>query len=342
MPSDRERANQAVEQFKVLGLNFGYECISNSAVRAEYIRMIKEMSDDMLKAYESGLHSAEETAKLAHEARNKILESARAKQTTLGKAVSRSMKEEGKALEELLEHYAKRKYQKALNQLDNLQREQVFVEIIRASGRARQSATTLARRLKWGGRAFWVFTIGVSLYNIGSSENKAWATGREVTTLGGGFGGGAAGGAIAGIWFGPIGIAVGVAVGGILGSLLAEEAYVEFAGPEREEARSILSKHTAMFSSDEEGIAKSLFKTSGINMDEVYVVFLELDSNYSGDADDVAFHYVTLVKENGGSLLHALRLHKPLQNLLIRVLDEGWTTAEEYQTIDYLKQLQAQ
>ena len=77
----------------------------------------------------------------------------------------------------------------------------------------------------------------------------------------------------------------------------------------------------------------------GINMDEVYSVFLELDANYSSDADDISGYYVNLVRQRGGSLLAALRLNKMLRNLLIRLLDEGWTTSEEKRTIAYLKSL---
>jgi BMFP domain-containing protein YqiC len=339
VPKNRELVERAIEQFQVQGLNFGYEAIRNGAVRAEYIRTIKEMADDMKLAYEAGRYSAEEAARLAHQARNTILDASRARQTTLGHAVSKAMKEEGRALGELIEHYAQQKYGRAFQHLDEVQREAVFVEIIEASGRARKSATTLAARLRWGGRVFWVFTLGVAVYNIGSAENKAWAAGREGATLGGGFAGGAGGGALAGVWFGPIGIAVGIAVGGVLGALLADEAYTGIAGPEIVETRAILSKYIGVFRADEEGIAKALITKSGINMDEVYVVFIELANNYSGDSDDVARHYVKLARQRGGALVHALRLHAPLRNLLVRILDEGWTTDGEYGAMAYLRQL---
>jgi hypothetical protein len=342
VPKNRDSVERAIEQFQVQGLNFGYEGIKNAAVRAEYIRTIQEMADDMMAAYEAGRYSAEEAARLAHQARNTILEASRARQTTLGQAVSRAMKEEGRALGELIEHYARQKYGRAFEQLDAVQREAVFVEIIQASGRARKSATTLASRLRWGGRVFWVFTLGVAIYNVGSSENKAWAAGREGATLGGGFAGGAGGGALAGVWFGPIGIAVGIAVGGVLGALLADQAYTGIAGPELVETRAILSKYIGIFRTDEESIARALVARSGINMDEVYAVFIELANNYSGDSDDVARHYVKLVRQRGGALVHALRLHAPLRNLLVRILDDGWTTSGEYGTMAYLRELGTQ
>ena len=337
--SNRQTVQDAIDQFKIQALNFGYEFIKNAAVRQEYVSNIQAMSDDMMQAYTSGKYSAEQAAKLAHEARNKLLDAARARQTNLGRSVSRSMKEEGKAFEELMEYYARSKFSKGVDQLDDLQKERVFQEIVEASGRNRASATTLTQRLKWGGRVLWVVAIGVSAYNIGTSENKAWATGREATTLGGGFAGGAAGGAIAGIWCGPVGIAVGAAVGGVFGALLSDEVYLEVAGTERVAVNRFIDPYTTAMNTDEEGIANALVNDAGINMDLVYLAFLELDANYSADADDVALQYVKKVHAKRGSVLHALQLNKDLINLLIRLLDEGWTSNEETQAIRYLTQL---
>lgn len=339
---DEQLVTDALDLLKVQGLNFGYECIRNSAVRADYIRKTKDLSDSILDSYKAGLVSAEEGAKLANESRNMILEAARAKQTPLGRAYSTSLKKQGKALADLLEAGALAKFNKKLSLLTELEREQVLVGVMESAGRSRPAENARVVKLRWAGRAFWVFTLAVAAYNIGSAEDKVWAAGRETATLGGGFGGGAAGGAIAGIWFGPVGIAVGVAIGGIFGALVGDELFVGIVGPERDAAKAILAQYTSVFYTDEAGIAKALLDRADINMDEVYIVFVELADNYNGDADDVAYEYVGLVKQKGGAVLQALRLHETLRNLLIRLLDEGWTTDAEHQTIAYLKQLGTQ
>ncbi|MDA1016877.1 MAG: hypothetical protein O3A00_20765 [Planctomycetota bacterium] len=339
MATGKQLVVEAIEKYHSASLNFAYEAITNAAVREAYLREIQAMSDSMLKAYESGQYTAEEAANLANQFRNQILDASRARQTTLGKSVSEALKKQGKAVEELLNKYALDRFKKTFDSLDDAAKEEVFVEVIKAAGRDRKMATTLASRLKWGGRALVVLNIGIALYNIGSSESKAWSTGHELAKAGGGIGGGAAGGAIAGIWFGPVGIAVGAAVGGILGVVVADQTYIGMAGAERQQARDIVNKYAGVFGTDEDAIAKALIDRSGINMDEVHVVFLELDENYNSDADDVAYLYVNLVKQKGGSLLQALKLNTQLRNLLIRILDDGWTTGEEYKMIDYLKQL---
>ena len=337
--SGRDELDLALQQLEVQALNFGFEFIKNDAVRSSYLREIQTMSRDVKTAYERGVMTAKEGAELANQLRNDILTKSRARQTRLGRAYSESLKKEGKVLGDLLEHYSGKRYERAFNQLDATQQEKVFIEIIESAGRDRAATTNLAKSLRWGGRICWIFTAGVALYNIGASENKAWATGREATNLGGGFAGGAAGGAVAGIWFGPIGIAAGAVIGGVLGALVADEAYLEIAGTEREHVNSIVDPNTTMFYTDEEGMADDLIFKSGISLGDVYQTFLELDQNYSSDADDIAYLYVKKVREQRGSLEQGLRLNTRLRNLLIRLLDEGWTADDEYGTIRYLEGL---
>lgn len=328
-----------IEEFLTNGVWWGYEFVKDSGVRHEYLRNIQGMSDDLMRAYQTGFYSAEKTARIAHFCRNEYLKQSRTKLTSLGREVSKHMKEEGKLLEELMSKYSCEKFKQPFRSLKPPERNQVFVEIVQASGRDRQSATALATRLKWAGRVFWVVTAGVIIYDLATCENPVWTGGKHAATMGGGFAGGAAAGAVAAIWTGPVGIAIAATIGGILGAVVSEETYLTIAGPEREAARSIVSKHKSWFSMDEEGLAETLLKECGVDMDQVYITFLELDRNYNGDADDVVFEYVNLLRKKGGPVLYSLRKHPELVNVLIRLLDEGWTTGEEYQMISYLKSL---
>ncbi|GAA3928919.1 hypothetical protein [Litoribacillus peritrichatus] len=337
----RDDVKSALQQLEVQALYFSHESIKNSQARMWYLREIKLMSADTLKAYERGLMSANEAAVLANGMRNDILNKSRSMQTKMGLKYSESLKKQGKVLADLLDQYSIERYKKPFNSLTSeLDKEAVFVDVIKAAGRDRGAATRVAYRLKWSARICWVLTAGVAFYNIFTSENKTWATGREVTTLGVGVGGSFAGGAVAGIWLGPIGMAIGAAIGGVFGAVVGNEAYLEFTGPERQASANIVAPNTKMFYTDEKRIASDLVKKSGIVMDEVYKVFLELDSNYNSDADDVALLYVNTIKQQRGSIEQGLRIHKPLNNLLIRILEDGWTSNKEKQTINYLRSLQ--
>jgi hypothetical protein len=291
------------------------------------------MSDDMLDAYDAGIMSAEQASKLAHEARGEILEASRARQTKLGRAYAESLKKTNRAYKDLISESSIKRFGKSFEELDPARQEVVFLDIAQSAGRARASETRLAARLKWGGRALVVLTLALSVFTVATSPNPEWAAGHELSTLGGGLAGGAAGGAamgaMGGVWAGPVGIAIGAAVGGILGALIADEAYLGAIGPELVKTRPIIGKYAGFFNTDEEGLAQALYRNSGIDLDEVYLVFIELDRNYNSDSDDVAIVYFNLVWNGGGAIYQAMRRHKPLMNMLTKIFDEGWTSDDE-------------
>jgi hypothetical protein len=90
---------------------------------------------------------------------------------------------------------------------------------------------------------------------------------------------------------------------------------------------------------DEEGLAKALFQEVGSDTKTTLTVFVRLDEHYNSDADDVAELYVKLVKTKGGPVLSALKSNKLLVERLIKVMDEGWTSAGEKECIEFLRGL---
>lgn len=90
---------------------------------------------------------------------------------------------------------------------------------------------------------------------------------------------------------------------------------------------------------DEAGLAKDLYKEAAGGTKVVLDVFARLEKHYSSDADDVAEHFVNLVKKGGGAAEKAVAADKALVKTLIEVLDAGWTSSGEQACIDYLKKL---
>ena len=90
------------------------------------------------------------------------------------------------------------------------------------------------------------------------------------------------------------------------------------------------------FNMDEEGLAKCL-AAMDTNMRRVRKTFEYLDKNHNSDADDVAVIYVNQIKSSP-TIVKALSADRDLVNRLIKILDEGWTTAEEKAAIAWLKQ----
>lgn len=91
------------------------------------------------------------------------------------------------------------------------------------------------------------------------------------------------------------------------------------------------------FNMDEDGLAACLARM-GTNMPRVKKVMAYLDAHHNSDADDVALAYVHRIK-NDSSIVAALRTHKDLVHLLIKTMDEGWTSGAEKEAINWLKKL---
>jgi len=94
------------------------------------------------------------------------------------------------------------------------------------------------------------------------------------------------------------------------------------------------------FNMDEQGLANAL-AGMGTNVERIFKVFARLDDKHNADADDVAVYFMRKLQSPAGkSLLRKFMTVKPgLIELLIKILDDGWTTAEEQKFIDQLEKL---
>ena len=92
-------------------------------------------------------------------------------------------------------------------------------------------------------------------------------------------------------------------------------------------------------SMDEDGLATALVKM-GLNMPRIFAIFQRLNESHNSDADDVALLYVKKLRAAHAShIFAAIKQHNQLLKLLIRVMEEGWTTTAEKDAIQYLKGL---
>jgi hypothetical protein len=326
----------AIRQLETAALNFAYRATNISMVRAEYIRLTQEMSQSLRSAHANGEISAKAAAQTANAMRNEIMEAQRVKSADIGKAMARQLKSKGVSFDAVLEKSAQSVFKKPFTQLNNAEQTTAYMEVVASAGRARPSASRFAARAGVAGRALFVLGIGLAVYNIANAEDKSWQTGREIASISGGFAGSVAAGALAGIWFGPLGVAIGAFVGGVAGALISDGAYVELAGPQGAFAKSFLPRFTSAYSTDEDGIANALYVECGINMDQVLQIFKELDASYSTDADDVAVIYLQRAFRERGRVYEALKLNQALRQLLIDILEDGYTGSAERQLINGL------
>lgn len=90
---------------------------------------------------------------------------------------------------------------------------------------------------------------------------------------------------------------------------------------------------------DEKKLAAALYGEVGTNLDLVEKVFDRLSKFHQTDVDDVAEYYVNMIRSQGGAVKGALKARTSLKNLLIKSLDDGWTSSGEKECIDFLKAL---
>ena len=335
----------ALRQFEATANSFAIRYLRMAEVRAAYVQQIRDMSQSVRAAVDAGELSAAKGAEVAHQMRNQIMEMQRLRDFDLGRALARSLKRQGLDLEEaIVKSMTKLKLEgRAFNTLSGAEQRAVYLEVIESSGRSRAAITRGIPRMRWAARGLWLATVAVAAYNIGTAENPWWQSGREAANitggLGGGFAGGAAMGAAAGIWGGPVGVAVGVVVGGVLGALLADHAYVQAAGTSDPVTRGFVARFTSFWTGvDEEGMAQALFTEHRLNLTFVERVFRSLNDSYNTDADDVALLYVEKVRRDP-AMSQALALNVSLRNLLVQLLDEGYTDASEARAIQWLRSL---
>jgi hypothetical protein len=88
-------------------------------------------------------------------------------------------------------------------------------------------------------------------------------------------------------------------------------------------------------SMDEAGLAEAL-ANMGTNIPRITAISERLYKAHNSDVDDVAVLHVQKIKNNR-AILNLIRRDNKLKNLLIKSLDEGWTSGSEHKAIALLK-----
>ncbi|MFM2393146.1 MAG: hypothetical protein RLZZ546_1128 [Bacteroidota bacterium] len=242
----------AIDNLHATATYFGNNFLLHDAkLRQAYMNKIQEMCAGYTKEVKNRTISIKEAATEANALRNKILDATRAKNSSIGLAVSQKEKAVGKSLRELLEYYAmKIRDPNEFNRLKNISRAaidnhiknimknnssyfdylsengkgRVYYSVLKGAGSSNAGFNSKIKWMKISGRVLVVISVAYAGYEIYNAENKEKEIYRQGVTIGGGIGGGAAGGAIAGSVCGPgapICSGVGVLVGGIIGGYTA-------------------------------------------------------------------------------------------------------------------------
>lgn len=146
----------------------------------------------------------------------------RTRSTSLGRAMAERMKTSGVTLNELVAKKTASTFgpKANFNSLSETQENQVYAEIVESAGKSSPQVNLRMMKLSRAAKSLIVLSIGISVYEIYTADNKVYETGRQVAINGAGIAGGWAGGATAGLMCGP-GAPVCVLLGGFAGGALA-------------------------------------------------------------------------------------------------------------------------
>jgi hypothetical protein len=222
LDNDRTIFENSIRSMEAEIANLGAHLTIDSLARQAYGQQIKAFADKLRLDASSGRISWKQAAEQAQETRNLIMEIIRGRSTPVGRAMAERLKSEGRTLNELIARKTQQLHGNSaiFDQLTPAQKNSVYAEIVRSSGKTQPRISAAMRRLSYAGRGLIVLSIALSVYTVATADDKVDAAGRELAVTGAGIGGGIAGGALAGLACGP-GAPVCVTVGAFVGGALA-------------------------------------------------------------------------------------------------------------------------
>lgn len=221
-PADQTEFENAIRSLEATAASAGMHLEIDSTARRIYAREIKIMADNLRRDVARGTLTWAQAAEQAQLARNTIMQLTRSRTTPVARAVAEYKKAEGRGLNTLIAEKTVKLFgkQAAFNKLPATQQNQVFAEVVAASGRSNQQFTRNVMRLSYAGRGIILLSLALSTYNVLTARNKSTAIKRALATASAGIGGSIAAGALAGLACGP-GAPVCVTIGAFAGGALA-------------------------------------------------------------------------------------------------------------------------
>ncbi|KAM1003013.1 hypothetical protein FF1_003328 [Malus domestica] len=171
--NDEARASTAQEIFGYIinGANYALQTVRNSSLRSHCVEKVREHVKLLADAIEV-VRNVNDVAKEVTEYRKAMLEYTRRHQNPPSREFSRWLKGSGIKYEELVQRYqAKLKFRGRFKDLKDVQKIQVYEEIIEASGRGKVKGHRLSKVLGVAGISVFLFSAGVTVWEIYLADN---------------------------------------------------------------------------------------------------------------------------------------------------------------------------
>ena len=228
--TDHWQLQTALDALQATATNFSAMCINDSKVRVQYMRDISAIATEFQQAVQSGRLSPSEAAAGAQKLRNQILELSRLRSSPTGRAYATQLKKHGRTFAELTEKWAQNLFKRPFGALSEAQQASVYLEVIKAAGRADQNVAALARTLGKVGQRLLLVSLAIAVYDISMAEDKPHEVARQGALAAAGVAGGwalGAGAVATGVCVATAPVCVGAAalIGGLLFAFGADLAF---------------------------------------------------------------------------------------------------------------------
>ncbi|KAJ8898878.1 hypothetical protein K2173_008187 [Erythroxylum novogranatense] len=155
--------------------------VSNYCSRRHYLDKIKENANALIKALQeidpNNVVNVGRLAKGATTFRNAMLEYVRKKNRPVSRYFAKWFKDIGLSFGALVKRYqSKLNFQGPFRNLEGAQKLQVYNSIIKASGRGRITVNQVSKALRATGMAVLIFTAGIAVWDVYTSDNKLQTT----------------------------------------------------------------------------------------------------------------------------------------------------------------------
>ena len=219
---DRAVFESVIQSLEAQIASVGAHAAVEGESRRIYQRQIREFAEELRQQASSGKISWAEAAAKARDVREAVMSTRRGAGTAVGRAFAEQLKREGPTLNGLIARKVQELYGAAanFNRLTGPQQDAVYAAVVKAAGKSNVRVNAIMRTVGRAGRGLIVVSIGISIYEVATAEDKLSAAGRETAVTGAGILGGVGGGALAGLACGP-GAPVCVTVGAFVGGAVA-------------------------------------------------------------------------------------------------------------------------
>lgn len=219
--ADELAFENAIKSLEATATSLGAHLEIDASARRSYAKQIAAVSDGLRADVRMGKMTWLQAAEQAHQTRNLVMETMRARSTPVGRAWAEKLKPKGHPFNTIV---AKKTIElfgngASFHQLSKTQQNKVYAAIVTSSGKSNIKVTGKLAKLSLAGRGLIFVSVAISTYNVLTSSNKAGAIKREIAVTGASIGGSIAAGALAGLACGPAApacVTVGAFVGGAL------------------------------------------------------------------------------------------------------------------------------